>query len=67
MAFREEKAMTKSKKGKTVKVRYQKGTSNKVWDLKYRALKPGKRISKNGKVYWEYRTNRSDAKPETKL
>jgi len=29
-------------------------------DNKYKALLPGKRISKNGKVYYEYRANRSD-------
>jgi len=29
-------------------------------DLIKKALAPGKRISKNGKVYWEYRANRSD-------
>lgn len=29
-------------------------------DRKRKALPPGKRISKNGKVYWEYRKNRTD-------
>ena len=31
-----------------------------------KALAPGKRVSKNGKVYWETRKNRSDV-PGTKL
>ena len=30
-------------------------------DFGRKALMPGKRISKNGNVYWETRTNRSDA------
>lgn len=30
-------------------------------DAARRALPPGKRISKSGKVYWETRRNRSDA------
>lgn len=29
-------------------------------DFSREALPPGKRISKNGKVYWETRKNRSD-------
>ena len=32
-----------------------------VRDKGRRALLPGKRISRNGKVYWETRKNRSDA------
>lgn len=31
-------------------------------DKSRKALMPGKRISKTGKVYWETRANRSDAK-----
>jgi len=31
-------------------------------DASRKALMPGKRISKTGKVYWETRRNRSDAK-----
>ena len=31
-------------------------------DKKRKALLPGKRISKSGKVYWETRKNRSDVK-----
>lgn len=39
----------------------QVGTSNKKRDAARKALMPGKRISKNGKVYWETRKNRSDS------
>ena len=39
----------------------QVGTSNKKRDEARKALMPGKRISKSGKVYWETRKNRSDA------
>jgi len=38
----------------------QIGKSDKIWDLRFKALPPGKRISKTGKVYYERRTNRSD-------
>jgi len=31
-------------------------------DKKRKALLPGKRISKNGNIYWETRSNRSDSK-----
>lgn len=34
---------------------------NKSIDATRKALAPGKRISKTGKVYWETRSNRSDA------
>jgi hypothetical protein len=44
----------------------QVGKSNTLRDSKRRALAPGKRISKTGKVYWETRKNRSDA-PGKKL
>ena len=40
----------------------QKGKSNKVVDASIKALLPGKRKSRTGKVYWETRENRSDAK-----
>ncbi len=33
---------------------------NKNLDAKRKALPPGKRISKSGKIYYEYRRNRSD-------
>jgi len=39
---------------------YQTGKTNKVVDKRRTALPPGKRISRNGKIYWEGRKNRSD-------
>lgn len=39
---------------------HQTGKSNLSRDKKLAALVPGKRISKNGNVYYEYRKNRSD-------
>lgn len=36
--------------------------TDKIIDSQRKALLPGKRISKNGKVYWETRANRSDAR-----
>lgn len=40
----------------------QVGTTDKKIDEARKALMPGKRISKTGKVYWETRKNRSDSK-----
>lgn len=39
----------------------QVGSTNLKRDIVRKALMPGKRISKTGKVYWETRKNRSDA------
>jgi len=39
-----------------------KAKTNKTIDSKRKALLPGKRISRTGKVYWETRSNRSDSK-----
>jgi hypothetical protein len=39
----------------------QVGRTSKKIDASRKALAPGKRISKTGKVYWETRKNRSDA------
>lgn len=39
-----------------------KNTKDIVRDLSREAVMPGKRISKNGKIYWETRQNRSDMK-----
>lgn len=39
---------------------HQTGTSNKARDKVRKALPAGKRISKFGKTYYEYRKNRSD-------
>jgi len=38
----------------------QTGTSKTTSDLKKRALAPGRRVSKTGRVYYERRKNRSD-------
>lgn len=40
----------------------QTGTSNMRRDLKRKAIAPGKRISKNGNIYYENRKNRSDVR-----
>lgn len=46
-----------------VKRLYQIGTSNIKYDLRYKAKKPGRRRSeKSGRIYYEYRRNRSDLK-----
>jgi len=47
---------------KNLRVLKQVGKTNASVDKKRDALVPGKRISKTGKVYWETRKNRSDAK-----
>ena len=39
---------------------HQIGKSNKSVDEKRKALLVGKRISKTGKIYYEYRKNRGD-------
>ncbi len=39
---------------------HQTGKSNIARDKKREALMPGKRISKTGKIYYEFRKNRSD-------
>lgn len=58
--------MAKKKKVKTgkpkvlYKAKHQTGKSVKEIDEKRDALPPGKRISKTGKIYYEYRKNRSD-------
>jgi len=50
-----------TKQSGNLKILPQTGTSNLVRDRGRKALLPGKRISKTGKVYWETRKNRSDA------
>jgi hypothetical protein len=43
------------------KVNYQTGKRKSLKaDRARKALSPGKRISKSGKIYWETRRNRSD-------
>jgi hypothetical protein len=41
---------------------HQTGKTDKVRDKVRKALMPGKRISKTGKIYFEGRRNRSDQK-----
>lgn len=53
----------KRKNGRTIKPsKHQIGKSVRRLDKKHTALKPGKRISRNGIEYYEYRKNRSDLK-----
>lgn len=54
MAKRKARALTRTTR--------QIGSSNLAKDRKRRAIAPGKRVSKNGKIYYEYRKNRSDVK-----
>lgn len=41
---------------------HQVGQTNYAYDVMRKALKPGVRMSKDGKRYYEYRKNRSDMK-----
>ena len=61
------KKKIKLKSPKVLKVTHAVGSSNLKWDKRYKAMKPGKRISKKGNIYWEYRINRSDINPRRKL
>lgn len=56
----------KKKIARVIKVRdRQIGTSKRKRDNQRKALKPGKRRSRNGKIYYENRKNRSDKKGQT--
>ena len=46
--------------------RHQTGRTTKSVDVPRKALLPGKRMSRTGKIYYEYRKNRSDM-PGTNL
>lgn len=46
---------------------FQTGMSNYNWDRRYSAKFPGRRISKTGKTYYEYRMNRSDMSRSTRV
>lgn len=39
---------------------HQIGKSDQISDYAREALKPGRRVSENKKVYWETRKNRTD-------
>ena len=55
---------TRGGQGRTVKAYdYLAGDSIKEIDEKRRALRPGRRISRYGNVYWEFRRNRADKNP----
>ena len=43
------------------------GSSRLKYDRMHRALKPGKRVSKTGKVYYEHRRSHSDLHPAKHL
>ena len=43
----------------------EKNKTNKDIDSRRKALLPGKRVSRNGNVYWETRANRTDSKGST--
>ena len=60
------KRSKKPHKSVVVAVSYrQKGRSKSPKrDRMWKALPPGKRVSPSGKVYYEYRANRSDIDPE---
>lgn len=51
-------------KKKVTKKQTKKGLAK---DKRLKAKHPGKRISKNGNVYYEYRANRSDKNRTKKL
>ena len=58
----------KRKLPKTIKVSGQAFTPTTYRrDIKRTALRPGLRISKTGKKYWETRRNRSDVMPTKKF
>lgn len=49
-------------------IKHQTGARpNIVVDRSRTALKPGKRISKTGHIYWETRKNRTDVIPANKI
>ena len=52
---------------KVIKKTHQLGQTEVVWDLRKTALEPGKRISKRGNIYYEYRRNRSDKDPRKRI
>jgi len=45
----------------------QTGKTNMTKDKKYKAMTPGKRVSRFGNVYYEYRKNRSDKDPQNRI
>lgn len=45
-------------------VKWQRGRSNTAKDRRLKAMKPGKRVSRTRRIYWETRKNRSDLKAQ---
>lgn len=72
-SWKDKLAMLKGKKGYNGKIANEKkavaGTKSRniKRDLDKKALPKGKRISKNGKIYYESRANRSDIDPKQKF
>lgn len=58
-------ALGKGKSRVLKPVEHQTGTSIKKLDIKRQAMPSGKRISKFGKIYYEYRKNRTDKEGTT--
>lgn len=48
-------------------IKHQTGKTNVQVDKYIKAMRPGKRISKTGKIYWETRASRSDIDPKKRL
>jgi hypothetical protein len=49
------------RRGRTIAVKLpQTGTSSIEYDRRFKALPPGKRRSRTGRIYYERRRNRSD-------
>ena len=62
------KVLTKVKGPAVLKAsKHQIGTTNEKRDKSRKAMKPGKRVSKKGNIYYEYRRNRSDKSPRKGL
>lgn len=58
------KRVNKTKEGVVIKVGKQTRGRSTATDKKRRALSPGKRLSVNGKIYYEHRKNHSDRNPD---
>ena len=65
---RKKRVARKARLPRTTKVsKTQTGRSNTAADKKRTAMKPGRRLSKSGKVYFENRRNRSDKDSKRRL
>jgi len=60
--------VSKDEVARTIKVLKQTGKMPNISvDKSRKAMQPGKRISKTGKIYWESRRDRSDLNPSKGL